>query len=29
VEILTDIRGLCFVGFINPVGVVTGVRRQV
>jgi hypothetical protein len=27
VEILTLIGGLCFVGFVNPIGVVAGVRR--
>jgi hypothetical protein len=27
VEILTLIGGLCFVGFINPIGVVAGVQR--
>jgi hypothetical protein len=28
VEMLTLIGGLCCVGFINPVGVDAGVRRQ-
>jgi hypothetical protein len=28
VEMLTLISGLCSVGFINPTGVVTGVRRR-
>jgi hypothetical protein len=27
-EILTHIGGLCCLGFINPIGVVSGVRRQ-
>jgi hypothetical protein len=28
VEMLTLVGGLCYVGFINPVGVDAGVRRQ-